>query len=270
MSKSPKGLQSSSGVKKKNNKETKPKIPCLRDAITLCTKSLILLSLQRGQLHDSKRWHLLTHGWRIQSCTAGVNPQLVNNGRGHSLTCRIMSDEKQKRSVYYKPGRRWPCNQNRSCGRKRKTHCTPSMRPAKAARNSRQDIIPVPGAGRGTTGPGVSADSTAPMGQARSNPPHLVHTSPSPLKNTLTPGGALMRMNRNTLQLLEQCVCMCSVAQLCLTLQPHGLQPIRLLCPWDFPGKNTGVGCHSSSRGSSRPRDRACVSCISCIGRWVL
>ena len=26
--------------------------------------------------------------------------------------------------------------------------------------------------------------------------------------------------------------------------RPHGLQPIRLLCPWDFPGKNTGVGCH--------------------------
>ena len=24
----------------------------------------------------------------------------------------------------------------------------------------------------------------------------------------------------------------------------HGLQPSRLLCPWDFPGKNTGVGCH--------------------------
>ena len=25
---------------------------------------------------------------------------------------------------------------------------------------------------------------------------------------------------------------------------PHGLQPNRLLCPWDFPGKSTGVGCH--------------------------
>ena len=25
-----------------------------------------------------------------------------------------------------------------------------------------------------------------------------------------------------------------------------------------------------SSRGSSRPRDRTCVSYISCIGRWVL
>ena len=25
--------------------------------------------------------------------------------------------------------------------------------------------------------------------------------------------------------------------------RPHGLQPSRLLCPWDFPGKSTGVGC---------------------------
>ena len=28
------------------------------------------------------------------------------------------------------------------------------------------------------------------------------------------------------------------------SLQPHGLYPTRLLCPWDSPGKNTGVGCH--------------------------
>ena len=34
------------------------------------------------------------------------------------------------------------------------------------------------------------------------------------------------------------------VAQVCLTLQPHGLQPTRLPRPWDFPGKNTGVSCH--------------------------
>ena len=25
---------------------------------------------------------------------------------------------------------------------------------------------------------------------------------------------------------------------------PHGLQLSRLLCPWDFPGKSTEVGCH--------------------------
>ena len=32
-------------------------------------------------------------------------------------------------------------------------------------------------------------------------------------------------------------------------LQPHGLQPTRLLCPWDFPGKNTGVGSHFPLQG---------------------
>ena len=37
----------------------------------------------------------------------------------------------------------------------------------------------------------------------------------------------------------------CSVAKLCLTLcEPHGLQPARFLCSWNFPGKNTGVSCH--------------------------
>ena len=30
---------------------------------------------------------------------------------------------------------------------------------------------------------------------------------------------------------------------------PHGLQPSRLLCPWDFPGRNTGVGCHFLLQG---------------------
>ena len=28
------------------------------------------------------------------------------------------------------------------------------------------------------------------------------------------------------------------------SVQPHGLQPTRLLRPWGFPGKSTGVGCH--------------------------
>ena len=27
-------------------------------------------------------------------------------------------------------------------------------------------------------------------------------------------------------------------------MQPHSWQPTRLPCPWDSPGKNTGVGCH--------------------------
>ena len=34
--------------------------------------------------------------------------------------------------------------------------------------------------------------------------------------------------------------------QSCPTLcdPTDGRQPTRLLCPWDSPGKNTGVGCH--------------------------
>ena len=27
-------------------------------------------------------------------------------------------------------------------------------------------------------------------------------------------------------------------------VQPHRRKPTRLPCPWDSPGKNTGVGCH--------------------------
>ena len=34
----------------------------------------------------------------------------------------------------------------------------------------------------------------------------------------------------------------------CRPLRPHGLAP-RLLCPWDSPGKNTGVGCHFLLQG---------------------
>ena len=33
------------------------------------------------------------------------------------------------------------------------------------------------------------------------------------------------------------------------SLQRHGLQPTRPLCPWDFPGKSTGVGCHFLLQG---------------------
>ena len=41
----------------------------------------------------------------------------------------------------------------------------------------------------------------------------------------------------------------------------------RLLCPWDFPDKNTGGGCHFLLQRSSWPRDWTHISCISCIGR---
>ena len=45
----------------------------------------------------------------------------------------------------------------------------------------------------------------------------------------------------------------------------HGLEPTRLPCPWDFPSKNTGVGCHfllQVAKGSYCPRDWTCISCL--------
>ena len=38
--------------------------------------------------------------------------------------------------------------------------------------------------------------------------------------------------------------------QSCPTVWPHRRQPTRLLRPWGFPGKRTGVGCHHLLQGS--------------------
>ena len=45
-------------------------------------------------------------------------------------------------------------------------------------------------------------------------------------------------------------LCHCPISWLSIfihvhdSLWPRGLQPTRLLHPWEFPGKHTGVGCH--------------------------
>ena len=47
------------------------------------------------------------------------------------------------------------------------------------------------------------------------------------------------------------CVCVCEVSHSVVSdsLGSHGLQPTRLLCPWNSPGKNTGVGSHALLQG---------------------
>jgi len=50
------------------------------------------------------------------------------------------------------------------------------------------------------------------------------------------------------------------------SLQPHEPQPARLLCPWNSPGKNTGVVAVSFSRGSSQHRDRTRI-CHLTLGK---
>ena len=55
-------------------------------------------------------------------------------------------------------------------------------------------------------------------------------------------------MNTNTLR--SFCLHACHIASVVSdSLRPYGLQPARLLCPWDSPGKNAGVGCHALLQG---------------------
>ena len=56
----------------------------------------------------------------------------------------------------------------------------------------------------------------------------------------------------------------------CMLSLSNSLWPARLLCPWNFPGKNTGMVAMPCSRGSSRPRDETRISCVSCSGKWIL
>ena len=44
-------------------------------------------------------------------------------------------------------------------------------------------------------------------------------------------------------------MCVLSCSAVCKSLWSHGLLSTRLLCPWDFSGKNTGVGWHFFLQG---------------------
>ena len=65
------------------------------------------------------------------------------------------------------------------------------------------------------------------------------------------------------------CVCLCVCARVCIShsivfnsLRPHRLQPARLLCPWNSPGKNTGVGCHALLQGIFLTPGNPCLLCL--------
>ena len=56
--------------------------------------------------------------------------------------------------------------------------------------------------------------------------------------------------NRTTQVQWTKCVHVCSAASVVSdALQLHEPYPTRLLCPWDFPGKNIGVDCHAQLQG---------------------
>ena len=61
-------------------------------------------------------------------------------------------------------------------------------------------------------------------------------------------------------------VILCHCLVVSNSLQPHRLQPDRLLCPWNFPGKNTGVGCHFLLQGIFLTQ-RSNLGLLHC--RWI-
>ena len=55
-------------------------------------------------------------------------------------------------------------------------------------------------------------------------------------------------ININRVLVLPEDVCVCAQS-MSYSLPSCGLWPTRLLCPWDFIGKNNGVGCHFLLQG---------------------
>ena len=70
---------------------------------------------------------------------------------------------------------------------------------------------------------------------------------------------------------MQVCVCIS-----CLVMSsfkwPQELQPGRLLCPWDSPGKNTGVGCHYLVQGifPTQGLNSCLLHCRWTLWRWIM
>ena len=67
---------------------------------------------------------------------------------------------------------------------------------------------------------------------------------------------------------LGEIVCMHACAIMSKSLQSHEQKPARLLWPWNFQGKHTGVGCYFLLKGIFLTQGSS-ISCISCIGRQI-
>ena len=66
---------------------------------------------------------------------------------------------------------------------------------------------------------------------------------------------------------VSSCMHGCAVAQLCLTLAALWTAATRFLYPWDFPGKDAGVGCHFLLQGTF-PTQELNLCLLHC--RWIL
>ena len=105
----------------------------------------------------------------------------------------------------------------------------------------------------GSPGCQRAAQSSSPAGEVRSpvSPPGRSQKSGAGLPPDLTlkrpswgRGAALLKPQPyNQTGFPRAFLLLLSCSAMSDSLRPHGLWPARLLRPWDFPGKNTGVGC---------------------------
>ena len=72
----------------------------------------------------------------------------------------------------------------------------------------------------------------------------ILQPEAAPLNHRLINPITLLNTVLTNLTGISDVVCVHVCAQLHLTVCPHALEYTRLLCPWDFPGKNASVGGH--------------------------
>ena len=66
---------------------------------------------------------------------------------------------------------------------------------------------------------------------------------------------------------IDHVCCACPVTSVMSnSLRPYGLWPTSLLCPWDSPGKNTGLGCCSLLQGIAPTQGPN--PCLLCLLHW--
>ena len=93
------------------------------------------------------------------------------------------------------------------------------------------DLTSIPGLGRGPGG-------------GNGNPLHYSCQEISMDRGTVHGVTKSLTKLSNKHYALYYIECWCSVTLVMSNfLRPHGLKRNRLPCPWDFPGKSTGVGC---------------------------
>ena len=66
----------------------------------------------------------------------------------------------------------------------------------------------------------------------------------------------------------ELCCC-CVTLVVSDSVRPYRRQPTRLPCPWDSPGKNTGVGCHFLLHCMKvKSESEVAQSCLTLLTPW--